>query len=108
MTKAINASATAASVRHGNLVLSGATRAGPISAALGIINHPPVHNRHCDLHLVEMGGVHLENIAVEDYHVGNLSGRETAFCFFLNLRVSGTDGIGADRFVQRDLLLRHP
>ena len=48
-------------------------------------NDFPIHNRHCGLHRVQLGRVHLENVAVQNHHVGQFAGREAALHVFLKL-----------------------
>src|SRR5215813_2463280 len=75
---------------------------------LHFIDDAPVHNRHHDLHLVDLVRSNFENVLREDHQVGKFTNRDRAFLIFLKLCISRTGGVSTHRLFNRNLLFRYP
>ena len=82
---------------------------GPERAqALLLENDLAPYDRHPHLNLADFRRWNARQVPVEEHKIGQLALLECALSLFRKLSVGGIDGVGAQSFVDRDLLLRNP
>jgi hypothetical protein len=67
-----------------------------------------LHERPQHAHLADLVRRHLKEVALQDYHVGQLSRFERARYVLLEERVGAVYGVGLQRFLEAEELLRQP